>query len=59
MGIAQPHMAGHLVRSLVSQSPREMELDFNNSKAMSKWNVLLFVKNLTEMVYLAIRLKSF
>lgn len=36
-----------------------MERDFNNSKAMSKWNVLLFVKNLTEMVYLAIRLKSF
>lgn len=36
-----------------------MERDFNNSKAMSKWNVLLFVKNLTEMVCLAIRLKSF
>lgn len=36
-----------------------MEHDFNNSKAMSKWNVLLFVKNLTEMVYLTIRLKSF
>ena len=36
-----------------------MERYFNNSKAMSKWNVLLFVKNLTEMVYLAIRLKSF
>ena len=32
-----------------------MECDFNNSKAMSKWNVLLFGKNLKEMVYLAMR----
>ena len=31
-----------------------MERD-NNSKAMSKWNVLLFGKNLKEIVYLALR----
>ena len=32
-----------------------MEHDINDSKAMSKWNVLLFGKNLKEMVYSALR----
>lgn len=32
-----------------------MERDFSNIKAMSKGDVLLFGKNLKEMVYLAMR----
>lgn len=31
-----------------------MEHDFNNSKAMSKWNVLLFVKALKPLINIRI-----